>query len=153
MGQCLSPPPPRIPNMPQCRFQAESVDVIDAELNSPYNPHTRTRDLSVVDRGFHLGCPRRAPPCITLTPASHPPDEAFAAEHMPDLGGYDAKEFQVYHWRLQGWKKLEKKLTSPEFDCGGHKWYASPWLSIAVFLTRVTRKPTQADTPLPVWKL
>ena len=49
-------------------------------------------------------------------------EEAFAAKHMPDLG-HDVKEFQVSHWKLQNWKKLEKKLTGPEFDCGGHKWY------------------------------
>lgn len=40
---------------------------------------------------------------------------------MPDLG-HDVKDFTVYTWRLNNWKKLEKKLTSPEFDCGGHKW-------------------------------
>jgi len=44
---------------------------------------------------------------------------------MPDLG-HDVKEFQVFHWKLQGWKKLEKKLTGPEFDCGGHRWYVFP---------------------------
>jgi len=48
-------------------------------------------------------------------------DEAFAAKHMPDLG-HDVKEFRVFTWKLTGWKKLEKKLTSPEFDCGGHHW-------------------------------
>jgi ubiquitin carboxyl-terminal hydrolase 7 len=48
-------------------------------------------------------------------------DEAFAAKHMPDLG-HDVKEFKVFSWKLTGWKKLEKKLTSPEFDCGGHHW-------------------------------
>ncbi|KAL0946992.1 hypothetical protein HGRIS_013138 [Hohenbuehelia grisea] len=47
--------------------------------------------------------------------------EAFAARHMPDLG-HDVKDFQVFTWRLNTWKKLEKKLTSPEFECGGHKW-------------------------------
>ncbi|KAI0318629.1 ubiquitin carboxyl-terminal hydrolase 5 [Amylostereum chailletii] len=47
--------------------------------------------------------------------------EAFAAKHMPDLG-HDVKEFKVFTWKLSGWKKLEKKLTSPEFECGGHKW-------------------------------
>ncbi|KAI6131824.1 hypothetical protein EV401DRAFT_1917805 [Pisolithus croceorrhizus] len=47
--------------------------------------------------------------------------EAFAAKHLPDLG-HDVKDFQVYTWRLTNWKKLEKKITSPEFDCGGHKW-------------------------------
>ena len=61
----------------------------------------------------------------SLTPSPRPPDDAFAAKHMPDLG-YDVKEFQVFHWKLQGWKKLEKKLTGPEFDCGGHKWYVFP---------------------------
>jgi ubiquitin carboxyl-terminal hydrolase 7 len=48
-------------------------------------------------------------------------DEAFAAKHMPDPG-HDVKEFRVFSWKLTGWKKLEKKLTSPEFDCGGHHW-------------------------------
>ncbi|THH20676.1 hypothetical protein EW146_g701 [Bondarzewia mesenterica] len=47
--------------------------------------------------------------------------EAFAAKHMPDLG-HDVKEFKVFTWPLKNWKKLEKKLTSPDFECGGHKW-------------------------------
>lgn len=49
-------------------------------------------------------------------------DEAFAAKHMPDLG-HDVKEFKVFSWKLTSWKKLDKKITSPEFECGGHKWY------------------------------
>ena len=48
-------------------------------------------------------------------------DEAFAAKHMPDLG-HEVKEFKVFNWKLTNWKKLEKKITSPEFDCGGHRW-------------------------------
>jgi ubiquitin carboxyl-terminal hydrolase 7 len=48
-------------------------------------------------------------------------DEAFAAKYLPDLG-HDVKDFKVFTWRLANWRKLEKKLTSPEFDCGGHKW-------------------------------
>ena len=48
-------------------------------------------------------------------------DEAFAAKHMPDLG-HDVKDFKVFTWPLNNWKKLEKKLTSPEFECGGHRW-------------------------------
>lgn len=47
--------------------------------------------------------------------------EAFAAKHLPDMG-YDVKDFQVSHWRVGNWKKLDKKLTGPEFECGGHKW-------------------------------
>jgi ubiquitin carboxyl-terminal hydrolase 7 len=48
-------------------------------------------------------------------------DEAFAAKHMPDLG-HDVKDFKVFTWKLTNWKKLEKKLTSQEFECGGHRW-------------------------------
>lgn len=51
-------------------------------------------------------------------------DEAFAAKNMPDLG-HEIKDFKVYSWRLTHWRKLEKKITSPEFECGGHKWYAA----------------------------
>ncbi|KAJ7479625.1 TRAF-like protein, partial [Mycena latifolia] len=29
---------------------------------------------------------------------------------------------RVYTWRLKNWKKLDKKLRSAEFECGGHKW-------------------------------
>ncbi|KAF9453207.1 cysteine proteinase [Macrolepiota fuliginosa MF-IS2] len=47
--------------------------------------------------------------------------QAFAAKHMPDLG-HDVKDFRVFTWKLTNWKKLEKKLTSSDFDCGGHKW-------------------------------
>ncbi|KAF8522231.1 hypothetical protein BU17DRAFT_87330 [Hysterangium stoloniferum] len=54
-------------------------------------------------------------------PVSVKDHEAFAAKHMPDLG-HDVEDFQVFTWSLTNWRKLEKKLTSPEFDCGGHKW-------------------------------
>ncbi|KAL1944539.1 hypothetical protein VTO73DRAFT_2969 [Trametes versicolor] len=47
--------------------------------------------------------------------------DAFAAKHMPDLG-HEVKDFTVFSWKLNNWKKLEKKLTSPDFECGGHKW-------------------------------
>ncbi|TFK42655.1 hypothetical protein BDQ12DRAFT_676579 [Crucibulum laeve] len=47
--------------------------------------------------------------------------EAFAAKHMPDLG-HEVKDFKVFTWRLSNWKKLDKKLTSPDFECGSHKW-------------------------------
>lgn len=50
-------------------------------------------------------------------------DDAFAAKHMPDMG-QEIKDFQVFKWRLNNWKKLDKKLTSPDFECGGHKWCA-----------------------------
>lgn len=53
--------------------------------------------------------------------ASRITDEAFAAKYLPDLG-HDVKDFKVFNWRLTNWRKLEKKLTSPEFECGSHKW-------------------------------
>jgi ubiquitin carboxyl-terminal hydrolase 7 len=43
---------------------------------------------------------------------------------MPDLG-HDVKDFQVYTWRINRWKTLDKRLTSPDFECGGHKWWDS----------------------------
>lgn len=55
--------------------------------------------------------------CLTLCLL----DEAFAAKCLPDLG-HDVKDFKVFSWRLTNWRKLEKKLTSSEFECGGHKW-------------------------------
>ena len=76
--------------------------------------------VSVHDRAYPLR------PCslpVSSLPLARVPDEAFAAKHMPDLG-HDVKEFKVFTWRLTNWKKLEKKITSPEFECGGHKWYA-----------------------------
>ena len=66
--------------------------------------------------------PRRHSLPITYT-VPHPPDEAFADKYMPNLG-HTVKETKVFHWKVQGWKKLEEKLASPEFSCGGHKWYA-----------------------------
>lgn len=51
----------------------------------------------------------------------HGTDEAFAAKHMPDLG-HEIQDFQVFSWPLQKWRTLDKKLTSPDFEAGGHKW-------------------------------
>ena len=74
--------------------------------------------VSVHDRMCHL--------CLTL---SHRPpiclfstiDEALAAKHMPDLG-HEVKDFKVYTWRLNNWKKLEKKPTRLGFESGEHPW-------------------------------
>lgn len=59
--------------------------------------------------------------CSATIDFNCPPDEAFAAKHLPDLG-HDVKDFKVFTWRLKNWRKLDKKLTSEEFECGGHKW-------------------------------
>jgi len=93
----------------------------------------KTEDVaSVLDREFRFSCPPPGPSYIVHS-LSRPPDEVFFAKHMPDLG-YDVKQLQVFHWKLQDWKKLGRKQVSPEFDCGGHKWH--------VFPTR--RRPSQS---------
>lgn len=61
------------------------------------------------------------PPMEVDEPVSVRDHEAFAAKHLPDLG-HDVKDFQVFTWRLDRWRNLDKKLTSPDFECGGHKW-------------------------------
>ncbi|KAF8201450.1 hypothetical protein BJ912DRAFT_1019409 [Pholiota molesta] len=67
--------------------------------------------------------------------------DAFAAKHMPDLG-HEVKDFKVFSWRLTGWKKLDKKLTSPEFECGGHKWSGSSSVSLyTVLISRILLFP------------
>ncbi|KAG8878853.1 hypothetical protein FRB98_005967 [Tulasnella sp. 332] len=47
--------------------------------------------------------------------------ESFAAKHMPDLG-HEIADFKHYSWRPAKWRTLDKKITSSEFVCGGHKW-------------------------------
>jgi hypothetical protein len=48
-------------------------------------------------------------------------DEAYAAKAMPDLG-LEIEDFQAQTWRIENWSKQGKRLTGPEFSCGGHKW-------------------------------
>ncbi|KLO14677.1 cysteine proteinase [Schizopora paradoxa] len=62
------------------------------------------------------------PPVMEIDePVSVRDHDAFALKNMPDLG-HEVKDFKVFSWRLSNWRKLEKKITSPEFDCGGHRW-------------------------------
>jgi ubiquitin carboxyl-terminal hydrolase 7 len=48
-------------------------------------------------------------------------DEAFAAKHLSDMGE-PVEDFQVFKWPLKDYRRMDKKLLSPEFSCGGHKW-------------------------------
>lgn len=75
-----------------------------------------TDNMDVLDEKVNGGPPLEVNEVISVR--DH---EAFAAKHLPDMG-YDVKDFQVSHWRVGNWKKLDKKLTGPEFECGGHKW-------------------------------
>lgn len=120
------------------------MDVLDEKANGAI--HMETEEIvSVRDRES----PR--PYIVASLSESLPTDEAFAAKHMPDLG-HDVKDFKVFSWHLSGWKKLDKKLTSPEFECGGHKWCV---LSRLVGVSILHRFVTciQADIALPLWQL
>ncbi len=48
-------------------------------------------------------------------------DEAFATKHLSDMGE-PVEDFQVFKWQLKDYRRMDKKLLSPEFSCGGHKW-------------------------------
>jgi len=92
------------------------MDILDEKQNGA-PPMEIDEVVSVQDRESSIVLSLQS----LLTSVVIPADEAFAAKHMPDLG-HDVKDFQVFTWHLNNWKKLDKKLTSPEFDCGGHKW-------------------------------
>lgn len=47
--------------------------------------------------------------------------EAFASKHLSDMGE-EVEDFTVFTWNLSDYRRMEKKTTSPEFSCGGHKW-------------------------------
>lgn len=47
--------------------------------------------------------------------------KAFVEKYLADLGQEEA-DFQVCHWPIKSWHALEKRITGPEFECGGHKW-------------------------------
>jgi len=93
-----------------------------------------------VKRAYPFSTVSFVPP--RLLDAAHslprPPDKTFATKHIPGLG-HDAKEFQVFHWKLHRWSLLDRKLTSPAFDCGGHTWYVL--YSYRVF------SPTKSENP------
>lgn len=79
----------------------------------------------------------------------HPlyPDDAFAQKNMPDLG-HEIEDFQIFSWRLSKWKTLDKKLTSPEFECGGHRWYDVPQFSSTLRVANQSRV-LQANLAVP----
>ncbi|CCV00636.1 unnamed protein product [Malassezia sympodialis ATCC 42132] len=47
--------------------------------------------------------------------------EAFTNRHLADLG-QEEEDFQVCHWPIESWHSLDKRITGPEFECGGHRW-------------------------------
>jgi hypothetical protein len=66
-------------------------------------------------------CVSAIPPSSTRSPAV--PGEAFMAKHFPGPG-HEVEEARVFTWYISNWRKQDKKVTSPKFICGGHRWSA-----------------------------
>ena len=123
------------PGLVQCLFPLTASDHCPTAYLSP-DPRRKECTSSTRRQTIHPTLPRSLFSTVSLSlaiaatpvpyhsPPPHPPDDAFAAKHIPHLG-HAVKESKVFHWRAEGWKKLDKKLTSPEFSCGGHKWCVS----------------------------
>lgn len=58
---------------------------------------------------------------VLPAPVSVMDHAAFAEKYLADLGQEEA-DFQVCHWPIQSWHALDKRITGPEFECGGHRW-------------------------------
>jgi ubiquitin carboxyl-terminal hydrolase 7 len=58
--------------------------------------------------------------------------------------GEPVEDFQVFSWKLSDYRRLDKRVTSPEFACGGHKWCVVG--SFAAGANR-TSEPALLDNP------
>jgi hypothetical protein len=74
---------------------------------------------TVADRAFQRYLLPGLSPLIHAVAAS---GVAFATKYMHDLGDVDVADFQVFAWNIEKWGDLEKRITSPQFQCGGHNW-------------------------------
>ncbi|KAI8055335.1 cysteine proteinase [Syncephalis plumigaleata] len=43
-------------------------------------------------------------------------------QHFIQDREYEAEELMTYQWHITNWQNLEQRVTSPEFQCGGHTW-------------------------------
>lgn len=77
--------------------------------------------------------------------------KAFADKYLADLGQEEA-DFQVCHWPIKSWHALDKRITGPEFECGGHRWRillfpfgnsnGQPYDMVSVYLDYADNKDT-----------
>lgn len=63
--------------------------------------------------------------------------DAFASKHLSDMGE-EVEDFTRFTWKLSDYRRMDKKTTSPEFTCGGHKWYVARDCVISC-MSRLTR--------------
>ena len=77
--------------------------------------------------------------------------KTFAEKYLADLGQEEA-DFQVCHWSIPSWHALDKRITGPEFECGGHRWRillfpfgnsnGQPYDMVSVYLDYADNKDT-----------
>lgn len=94
------------------------------------------------------GSPGTAKPTPRVSVTDH---KAFAEKYLADLGQEEA-DFQVCHWPISSWHALEKRITGPEFECGGHRWRillfpfgnsnGQPYDMVSVYLDYADNKDT-----------
>ena len=47
---------------------------------------------------------------------------------LPILPGADERACETFQWKIEDWSALDKRVTGPEFEIGGYKWYVdSSW--------------------------
>jgi len=53
--------------------------------------------------------------------------EWMAKKLMPLIPDLEEIGFETFQWRIDDWRTLDKRVTGPEFECGGNKWQVSPF--------------------------
>ena len=46
---------------------------------------------------------------------------------IPDL---EELGFETFQWRIEDWRALDRRVTGPEFECGGNKWQVAQFVSL-----------------------
>ncbi|PWN30800.1 putative ubiquitin-specific processing protease 21 [Jaminaea rosea] len=95
---------------------------IDEETYSPHAPQSQAHNFDpsqAVVTPVEDGKPMTPMDVDEIIPVTE--EHAFGTKHLADLA-QEEDDFKVFHWDVAGWPRLEKRLTSPVFECGGHKW-------------------------------
>ncbi|SCV67019.1 BQ2448_5665 [Microbotryum intermedium] len=93
----------------------------------PPQQHPGVADDSPAGRGGGAGAVSVSPsPGLSVAPidvdiVSVDDHDAFANKHLTDMGE-EVHDFKVFTWKLSDYRRADKRLLSPEFSCGGHKW-------------------------------
>ncbi|KAG0057243.1 hypothetical protein BGZ83_000656 [Gryganskiella cystojenkinii] len=115
-------------------------------MEDPMDPKTEPMDLK--------------PESLELKPdpieESHSADDVewMAKKLMVPIPDLEELGFETFQWRIEDWRALDKRVTGPEFECGGNKWQVRILLfpqgnntqeQVAVYLD--SAEPQEHDTP------